>query len=385
MTNEVVRSDPNHVELFAGGGGLAYGLRAAGCTGGLLIESNAHACDTLTENSKQGRPLEGVDVREVDVHTVKWTLKGVSLLAAGAPCQPFSLGGKHLAHSDDRNLFPEVLRATRDIRPRAVLLENVSGILRSSIRPYFDYILRQLEYPELAPKEDEPWGDHDKRLQRHQASRSYEPQYVVSPQVMNAADYGVPQTRRRVFVVALKGASDPFAFPEPTHSQDALRVAQRGADYWEERGLSVPENIANGLPRNRGGGCSGLRPWKTVRDALSDLPAPKEEMKRDALDHWLIPGARTYKGHSGSHLDWPSKTIKAGVHGVPGGENTVVLEDGSVRYYTLREAAAIQTFPNAYRFPVSRSEAIRQIGNAVPCQLAQIVATALRTRLSEGE
>jgi DNA (cytosine-5)-methyltransferase 1 len=385
MTNEVVRSDPNHVELFAGGGGLAYGLRAAGCRGGLLVESNAHACDTLTENSKQGRPLEGVDVRKVDVHTVKWTLKGISLLAAGAPCQPFSLGGKHLAHSDDRNLFPEVLRATRDIRPRAVLLENVSGIVRSSIRPYFDYILRQLEYPELAPKEDESWEDHDKRLQRHQASRSYEPQYVVSTQVMNAADYGVPQTRRRVFVVALKGASDPFAFTEPTHSQDALRVAQRGADYWEERGLSVPENIANGLPRHRGGGCSELRPWKTVRDALSDLPAPKKEVERDALDHWLIPGARTYKGHSGSHLDWPSKTIKAGVHGVPGGENTVILEDGSVRYYTLREAAAIQTFPNAYRFPVSRSEAIRQIGNAVPCQLAQVVATALRTRLLEGE
>ena len=88
----------------------------------------------------------------------------IDLLAAGAPCQPFSLGGKHRGDSDDRNMFPEVLRAVRELRPRAILIENVRGLLRPTFRPYFSYILRQLELPDLVTVEDEDWTSHDARL-----------------------------------------------------------------------------------------------------------------------------------------------------------------------------------------------------------------------------
>ena len=87
-------------------------------------------------------------------------------------------------------------------------------------------------------------------------------------------------------------------------------------------------------------------------------------------------------GHTGSPIDWPSKTLKAGVHGVPGGENMIAFHDGSVRYLTVREAARVQTFPDLWRFEGAWSEAMRQLGNAVPVQLASVVARSVADRLS---
>lgn len=95
------------------------------------------------------------------------------------------------------------------------------------------------------------------------------------------------------------------------------------------------------------------------------------------MNHWKVPGARRYAGHAGSVLDLPSKTIKAGVHGVPGGENTFVDDSGKLRYYTLREMARIQTFPDEHFFCGARIHVTRQIGNAVPCDLAAAMARPL--------
>ena len=103
------------------------------------------------------------------------------------------------------------------------------------------------------------------------------------------------------------------------------------------------------------------------------------------MNHWIIPGAREYLGHSGSTLDWPSKTIKAGVHGVPGGENTILDNDGVFRYYTLREAARIQTFPDQHFFKGARIHVTRQLGNAVPCLLAAKVATPLLSLVAQSQ
>ena len=116
-----------------------------------------------------------------------------------------------------------------------------------------------------------------------------------------------------------------------------------------------------------------------MRDVINDLPNPIEENK--LYNHKLQEGAKAYIGHTGSLLDEPSKTIKAGAHGVPGGENMMVLDDGTVRYYTVREAARIQTFPDDYYFPCSWTESMRQIGNAVPVKLASIVADSVRRTL----
>lgn len=104
---------------------------------------------------------------------------------------------------------------------------------------------------------------------------------------------------------------------------------------------------------------------------------------RKNCNHIFRAGAKSYPGHSGSVLDEPSKTIKAGSHGVPGGENMLVLDSGEVRYYTVRESARIQTFPDDYKFVASWTESMRQIGNAVPVKLANAVGVSVLTQLEK--
>jgi DNA (cytosine-5)-methyltransferase 1 len=124
-------------------------------------------------------------------------------------------------------------------------------------------------------------------------------------------------------------------------------------------------------------------PWRTVRDAIGDLPDPEHEAGRAAeiANHRFQPGARAYPGHTGSPLDQPAKTLKAGVHGVPGGENMFFRPDGSLRYFTVRESARLQTFPDDFVFHGSWGETMRQLGNAVPVELAAIVARGVRESL----
>src|SRR5690606_26287424 len=116
--------------------------------------------------------------------------------------------------------------------------------------------------------------------------------------------------------------------------------------------------------------------WRTVRDALEGLPEPKAKSPRGVHNHVLQPGARSYPGHTGSPVDLPAKTLKAGDHGVPGGENMLRRVDGTVRYFTVRESARLQTFPDDYELHGSWTEAMRQLGNAVPVELARQVAKA---------
>jgi len=117
-------------------------------------------------------------------------------------------------------------------------------------------------------------------------------------------------------------------------------------------------------------------PWATVRDAICDLPDPEHQKSASKfLNHKFQAGARSYAGHTGSGLEEPAKTLKAGDHGVPGGENMLLRADGTVRYFTVRESARLQTFPDDFRFHGSWSETMRQLGNAVPVKLAHLVAS----------
>jgi DNA (cytosine-5)-methyltransferase 1 len=116
----------------------------------------------------------------------------------------------------------------------------------------------------------------------------------------------------------------------------------------------------------------------TVRDAISKFPEPEDYKETSGvLNHWGIPGARIYKGHTGSWVDWPAKTIKAGVHGVCGGEAMIRFEDGSLRYLTIRESAEIQSFPSSYEFPGTRTAMMRAIGNAVAVEVAATIEKRL--------
>jgi DNA (cytosine-5)-methyltransferase 1 len=128
--------------------------------------------------------------------------------------------------------------------------------------------------------------------------------------------------------------------------------------------------------------------WRTVREALLDLPDPEKLMPSGRtfhLNHSHQPGARPYPGHTGSPLDLPAKTLKAGDHGVPGGENMMVNDDGSYRYFTVRESARLQTFPDGYKFHGAWGETMRQLGNAVPVELARQVMSSVAVQLVEAD
>ena len=119
-----------------------------------------------------------------------------------------------------------------------------------------------------------------------------------------------------------------------------------------------------------------------MRDAIAGLPNPQSRAASDYSDHRFQAGARVYPGHTGSPLDLPAKTLKAGDHGVPGGENMLVNTDGSVRYFTIRESARVQTFPDGFVFHGSWTETMRQLGNAVPVALGHLVARSVAERLA---
>ncbi|MBM4391251.1 MAG: DNA (cytosine-5-)-methyltransferase [Deltaproteobacteria bacterium] len=365
------------VELFTGGGGLALGTHAAGFRHAALLERNADACDTIRANVAAGA-VPGIGrwvVHEGDVRAVDFGGIGpVDLVAGGPPCQPFSLGGKHGAFADPRNMIPEFCRAVRELQPRAFIMENVRGLTRAAFAPYFDYVLRQLALPGLPPAVDETWEEHDARLRAVGT-----PAYRVQARVLDAADYGVPQHRHRVFVVGFR-ADLPIAwsFPAATHSGAALWASQwASGEYWRRHAIAPPA----APPSRRPAGPEGLRPWRTLRDAIGDLPEP-EAGGGGPFNHRLVPGARAYPGHTGSPVDLPSKALKAGVHGVPGGENTVLFPGGRLRYLTVREAARVQTFPDGWRLEGAWGEAMRQIGNAVPVKLAEAVARSVATALA---
>ncbi len=381
------------LELFAGAGGLALGASRAGFAHLGVVEWDHDACSSMNENRLRG--LEHVrewPVQEADVRTIRYSDFGsdIDLLAGGVPCQPWSLGGRHLGQDDRRNLFPEMIRAVRETQPKAVLVENVKGLLRQSFSSYFEYILLGLSYPELVIKPGEAWEGHLKRLERfHTSGRAGGLQYKTTFRLLNAADYGVPQRRERVFIVAFRNDLPvEWSFPGPTHSKEALAVGKWvTGEFWERHAVSK-RNRPNPTQKDLALLSKGdlftvnLNPWLTVRDALVGLPQPTTRNVEEWSNHILIPGARSYPGHTGSPLDEPSKTLKAGDHGVPGGENTIAFENGQVRYLTVREAARIQTFPDGYFFPGAWTESMRQLGNAVPVRLAETVARAIREHLS---
>lgn len=364
------RSRLKCVELFAGCGGMAKGLESAGFRHLAMAEFNAAACETLRANYPDTDDSESPHILEADVKTVDWSsYRGVDLVAGGPPCQPFSNGGRAAGPDDARDMWPEAIRAVREMQPRAFLFENVKGLLRPAFSKYLNHILQSLERGGF----EEPLGA---------------PGYHVTLVRVNAADYGAPQKRERVLIAGVRadcGTLPPF--PAKTHSAHRLDFDKWiTGEYWQRHNLPRPNDDA--IPRTVRAKllefADAAHPaeeaaWLTCRDAFLGLGTPSFEAK--VSGHEPRGAGKQYEGHTGSPIDEPAKTLKAGTHGVPGGENMVVDRDGTSRHFTVREAARLQGLPDTFELPGSWSQAMRQLGNAVPVQLATVaghwIASAL--------
>ena len=382
------------VELFTGAGGLALGLEKVGCHHLAMVEFNAQACDTIRYNiAQQQQFAKDWKVYQSDVRNIRYNeiAQSVDLVAGGPPCQPFSMGGKAKGRMDSRDMFPEAVRAVRELQPRYFVFENVKGLLRESFASYFNYIILQLSFPTVVRHEKEDWIEHLSRLEKIQTSGHFpDLSYRVVYRLLDAADYGIPQHRHRVFIVGFRSdLGIEWNFPESTHNLNKLIWEQWvTGEYWDLHKVAkskrpvMPESLKRRveiLKANHSLIAPEGNRYLTVRDALVGLPDPRT--KNSIPNHEFRDGAKPYPGHTGSALDEPSKALKAGAHGVPGGENMIAFPDGSYRYYTAREAARIQTFPDDYIFDSAWTEAMRQIGNAVPMHLAEVVGQSIMNQI----
>ncbi|WP_191301426.1 DNA cytosine methyltransferase [Lentzea cavernae] len=428
--------DRTAVELFAGGGGLAMAVQNAGFRTLLFNEFAKRACDTLEDNAMAGGVAEGEtpwipaggqrpplvrgDVQQLDMSYLAG--QDVDVLAGGPPCQPFSLGGIAKGDEDRRNMFPQMFRAIREMQPKAVICENVRGLLRPSFAPYFQYILRELELPFEERSAESTWQEHDALLRGRIEDPRQGPdkRYVVRHFPVNAADYGVPQIRHRVIVVAFRADLnvDIKAFEDSVKKTEYSEVAlirsmvDVDGEYWQ-RHSDVPSHVRDWvisrLPLNPPLD-DGKKPWRTLRDALVGVCADGKRLPEipeahlDRVDrkpkgynnHIGWPDARIYDGHTPNELDKPAKTVKAGVHGVPGGESVMLTDrlagndhEGGQRYkhryMTVRETARVMTFPDKWIPAGPRGEQMRQLGNAVPVVLGEVFARAVATALDKAE
>lgn len=376
------------IELFSGAGGLALGIHLAGFEHQLLVEADDDAFETLRQNRDREAvpgisrwPVVHARVESIDLSS----FADVDLLAAGIPCQPFSNGGRRRGLEDDRDVFPIFAVAVATVRPLAFVLENVNGLIHGRLADHMAYVILQLSHPWHLPRAGQTWRDHLDELRCIQPDRaSEEASYEVSFEVLNAADYGIPQIRKRVFIVGFRRDLEVnWSFPAATHSREVLLADQWVSGAYWARYRSNPVQCLKSRVTNRLPALSAVetKAWRTVRDAVQDLPDLGTE-RAVAMQHVLTPGAKSYKGHTGSDLDWPAKSLKAGTHGVGGGENMLRHHNGRVRYFTVRECARLQTFPDSWVFQGSRSSVTRQLGNAVPVMLAATVAKSIKSALS---
>jgi DNA (cytosine-5)-methyltransferase 1 len=330
------------LDVFAGAGGLSLGFAAAGFDIVAGIEHDRDACETFAK-AHPGATVFDVDV---DAAPVASLASHVDVVIGGPPCQPWSSGGKRLATADPRNGWPAFLRVLDAARPAAFVAENVTGLASASRRKHLDALMR--------------------------ACRALA--FDVSARVCDAADYGVPQRRRRLLIVGTRCAS--FAFPSPTHS--AMPGARTAP--WLRAGTVVahePQGEAN--------------PSVVTYARRPDIrPSPYDGHLFNGGGRPIDlarPAPTLLASMGGNKTPWvDTMDIVAGYHALlcTGGAPRRGVVPGA-RRITVEEAAQLQSFPAGMHVAGSRSSAYRQIGNAVPPLLAAAIARSLRASLERGE
>jgi len=304
------------IEFCAGAGGQALGLEQAGFKHAALVEIEPDFAKTLRLN----RPAW--DVYAADMNTFDGTpYRGVELLTGGLPCPPFSIAGKQLGDKDERNLFPAALRLIDEIRPKAVMIENVRGFLSAVFEDYRLHLKKQLD--KLG--------------------------YFADWRLFNASDYGVPQLRPRVVIVALrKDLVDAFDWPTP-HPHNPP---------------SVGETLKDLMAAN---GWAGAERWAKLANDIAPT---------------IVGGS---KKHGGPDLG-PTRARQAwaslGVEGRSLAEEAPEPEFFGMPRLTVRMVARLQGFPDSWQFYGRKTTAYRQVGNAFPPPVAKAVAQNLKVALS---
>lgn len=304
------------IELCAGAGGQALGLEKAGFEHVALVEIDKHACNTLRLNRPQWNVIEN-DINHFDGSP----FKGVDLFAAGLPCPPFSVAGKQLGKIDERNLFPAALRLIKTIQPKAVMIENVRGLLDAVFEDYRVYIQNAL------------------------AKMGYKTDWHL----LNASDFGVPQLRPRVIFIAIrKNIPLSFVWPEPLKHK--------------------PPTVGKILyPLMKANGWKGAKQW---RDLANDI-APT-----------LVGGSKKHGGPDLGPTRAKSAWANFGIDGLGIANEAPPPDFTGMPRLTIPMVARIQGFPDKWQFSGGKTAAYRQIGNAFPPPVAYAVGQQLFKCLS---
>jgi len=304
------------LELCAGAGGQALGFEHAGFTHVGLVELDAHACKTLRFN----RPKWNVIEENLNTFDARPFRGRVDVVAAGLPCPPFSKAGKQLGKLDERNLFPAALRIIEEVQPRAVIIENVRGILDAVFEDYRTYIAGQLS---------DYWTDW---------------------KLLNASEYGVPQLRPRVnFVAIRKGLEYGFSWPAAS----------------ERKAPTVGEALYTLMASN---GWKGAKSWKARASEIAPT---------------LVGGSKKHGGPDLGPTRAKSAWATLGVDGMGIADDAPKPGFVGMPRLTVKMAARIQGFPDDWQFAGGKTAAYRQVGNAFPPPVAHAVATEVR-RCLEG-
>lgn len=330
------------IELFAGAGGLALGLERAGFSPVLLNEFDKYACETLRKN----RP--NLNIVEDDVHNIDFNCyKGeVDFLSGGFPCQAFSYAGNQKGFEDTRGtLFFEFARAIKEIQPKVFLGENVKGLLTHDNGNTFKIISKVID--ELG-------------------------YYLVPPRVLRAVMYKVPQKRERIFLVGIrKDYADKvcFEWPSPYKRVMTLRDAFYKGELFDS---DVPESECQKYPKRKAEILSLVPQGGDWRDLPIDIQ--KEYMKGS----FYLDGGKTGMARRLS-LDEPSLTLTCS----PAQKQTERCHPLKTRPLSVREYARIQTFPDEWEFMGPLTNKYKQIGNAVPVNLAEAMGHKLIKLLND--
>lgn len=307
------------LELCAGAGGQALGLEQAGIEHAGLIELDSHACATLRLN----RPLWKVMEQDLTTFTDASAFKGVDIVSGGLPCPPFSKAGKQLGENDERNLFPFAIDIVDQVRPRAVMIENVRGILDAVFEDYRTYI----------------------------AGRLRKLGYVTDWRLLNASDYGVPQLRPRVVFIAIQSHyADHFSWPEPDRISAPV----------------VGEVLYDLMAAN---GWRGAKAW---RKGASEI-APT-----------IVGGSKKHGGPDLGPTRAKRAWAALGVNGHLLAEHPPTRDFVGMPHLTVPMVARLQGFPDTWKFAGRKTNAYRQVGNAFPppvaCAVAQKLVACLTAR-----